>query len=198
MSPQSSSSAGTDAVLRTADILFSAAGLIVAAPIVLGCMIAIRATSEGPAIFAQERVGRGKRTFTCYKLRTMKQGTRSAASHDIGESAVTPLGRFLRRVKLDELPQLLNVLKGEMSFVGPRPCLPSQHELIEARDVRGLYSLRPGITGPAQVLGVDMSDPDRLAELDTRWLSRSVGRYLQLIIMTGTGHGRGDRVNASA
>jgi lipopolysaccharide/colanic/teichoic acid biosynthesis glycosyltransferase len=110
---------------------------------------------------------------------------------------VTGFGAFLRRTKLDELPQLWNVLVGDMSLVGPRPCLPNQAELIGARDARGIYVLRPGITGPAQVQGVDMSNPERLAQLDATWLDeRSVHSYLALIVLTVRGRGRGDRVRA--
>jgi len=173
------------------------AGLVVAVPLLLICLPIISLTSAGAPIFAQQRVGRQQRHFTCYKLRTMRLGTVSAASHEVPATAVTPFGAFLRRSKLDELPQLWNVLVGEMSLVGPRPCLPSQTALIAARDARGVFSLRPGITGPAQVLGVDMSDPEQLSRLDQTWLqNRSVRAYLALIALTLIGRGRGDRVRA--
>ena len=99
----------------------------------------------------------------------MYRTTLSAASHETPASAVTPLGRRLRALKLDELPQLWNVLKGEMSLVGPRPCLPSQTVLVDEREKRGVLAIRPGITGKAQVMGVDMSDPARLAEIDASY-----------------------------
>jgi len=110
---------------------------------------------------------------------------------------VTPLGRWLRRLKLDELPQLWNVLRGDMSLVGPRPCLPSQTELIAERRARGVYALRPGITGVAQVAGVDMSDPPRLAALDATYLATvSAAADLRLLLATVRGAGRGDRIRA--
>src|SRR5690242_15762501 len=105
---------------RTFDFLTSAAGLAWAAWLILALVVATRLTSPGPGILAQKRVGQGKTLFTCYKLRTMYSGTRLAGTHEISATAVTPLGVWLRWLKLDELPQLWNVLKGEMSIVGPR------------------------------------------------------------------------------
>jgi len=173
---------------------------ILAAPfaivVIAFCAIAIRATSPGPAILRQQRVGRHSKRFTCYKLRTMRTGTAVAPSHQVSVSAVTPVGRHLRRLKLDELPQLINIVRGDMSFVGPRPCLPSQKELIEARRALGVDAIRPGITGISQVNGVDMSDPERLARLDATYLMRiSLRTDLALIAATALGSGRGDRVS---
>jgi len=117
----------------------------------------------------------------------------------MGASAVTPLGRHLRRLKLDELPQLWNILRGEMSFVGPRPCLPSQTALVKARRRHGLDRLRPGITGISQVAGVDMSDPERLATLDATYLQNmSLGTDIRLILATVLGAGQGDRVQSKS
>jgi O-antigen biosynthesis protein WbqP len=135
------------------------------------CRGAIRSTSEGPALFRQVRVGRDEKPFVCLKLRTMYAGTPSVPTHDAPAAAATRLGLVLRRWKLDELPQLWNVLVGEMSLVGPRPCLPSQHELIAERRRRGVFSIRPGVTGLAQVSGVDMSDPVGCAALDARYMA---------------------------
>jgi len=105
------------------------------------------------------------------------------------------LGRFLRRTKLDELPQLWNVLKGELSLVGPRPCLFNQTELIEERASRGVFAARPGITGLAQIIGIDMSTPRLLAETDARMLQRlGLAAYFTYITKTVTGAGRGDRI----
>ncbi|MEC5325919.1 sugar transferase [Aurantimonas sp. A3-2-R12] len=137
----------------TLDFFLSLIALVASAPVILGCMIAIRFTSLGPAIFRQVRVGRNEKPFTCFNLRTMYANTGDWPSHEADEAAITPFGRNLRRTKLDELPQLWNILTGDMSSVGPRPCLPSQKALIDARRARGLYSIRPGITGVSQIAG---------------------------------------------
>lgn len=127
----------------------------------------------------------------------MRADTTSAPSHMTSATAVTPLGRYLRRFKVDELPQLWNIIRGEMSFVGPRPCLPSQIELIEARRKLGLNEILPGITGVSQVAGVDMSDPKRLAYLDATYLrDMTIQNDLNLIRKTALGSGRGDRVSS--
>jgi lipopolysaccharide/colanic/teichoic acid biosynthesis glycosyltransferase len=125
----------------------------------------------------------------------MKKDTASVASHLASANAITPFGHFLRRTKLDELPQLWNVLKGEMSLVGPRPCLFNQEELIDERESRGVLSARPGITGLAQVNDIDMSTPRLLAETDQKMLKNlTVGAYFKYIFMTVAGKGAGDRV----
>lgn len=183
---------------RIFDAAFAFLGLLATMPVVMICAVIISLTSPGPPIFAQPRVGRYRRPFTCYKLRTMRRGTISAASHEVSPSAVTPFGGILRRIKLDELPQLWNVLLGEMSLVGPRPCLPTQIALISAREARGVYSLRPGITGPAQVRGVDMSHPEKLAQVDETWLlDHSLRAYFRFVVLTIIGRGRGDRVRVA-
>lgn len=178
---------------RAFDLVLAIVALPFAAVLILACAIAIRLTSPGPAIFRQVRVGRNEVPFVCLKLRTMRTETPDLPSHQVNVSAITPIGRFLRRSKLDELPQLWNILKGEMSLVGPRPCLPTQVELIRARRSHGLAGLRPGVTGVAQVEGVDMSDPERLAALDATYLTdMSVAADLRLILRTVGGSGRGD------
>lgn len=183
------------AVLRILDVCIALPVLVASLPILLVCLIVVRTNSTGPGIFRQKRVGKGHRIFICYKLRTMKLETRSVASHEVSISAITTVGGFLRRTKLDELPQLVNVMRGEMSLVGPRPCLPTQAELIAAREERGVYGVRPGITGPAQIKGVDMSTPQVLAALDAKWLSDGTVRsYLACVIQTALGGGHGDRV----
>jgi len=182
---------------RAFDLVLVLLALPFAALLVLIFGVVVRLTSPGPAIFRQARVGRGERPFICLKLRTMRTDTRNAPSHEVGASGVTPIGSFLRRTKVDELPQLWNILLGNMSFVGPRPCLPSQTALITARRGYGLQAIRPGITGVAQVAGVDMSDPERLAALDATYLAdMSLERDLRLILATLRGAGRGDRLDA--
>ena len=161
-------------------------------PIFLIVIVAIRLQSPGPAVFKQVRVGQNGRPFTCYKLRTMYTGTSDVPTHLVAASAVTALGEHLRRFKIDELPQLCNVLIGDMSLVGPRPCLPSQTELVEARRKLGVLAVRPGITGLAQINGIDMSDANRLAEIDARYVrTQSLSGDFRLIWATLRGQGIG-------
>jgi len=182
---------------RVFDVVLSAIALLGSSWLIILLIAMVRLSSPGPGLFAQERVGRGRKYFICYKLRTMYVETPSAATHDTSVSSVTALGRRLRRLKMDELPQLWNVLKGEMSFVGPRPCLPIQRELIDERQKRGVFDLRPGITGLAQVQGIDMSDPRRLAEVDATYMKKQNLMFdFLLIVRTVTGSGRGDRVRS--
>lgn len=182
---------------RAFDFSAAFAGLIAVAPLIVWIGFAIRRDSEGPAIFVQDRVGRNGIIFRCYKLRTMYSDTGNVPTHMADSSRVTPLGARLRRTKLDELPQLWNILRGEMSFVGPRPCLPSQTELIEERHKRGVLATIPGITGVAQVEGIDMSDPLRLAEKEAEYLyTASLMTDIGLIWRTlFKREGQGDRVN---
>lgn len=181
-------------LLRLLDIVFSLTGLVLGFP-VLVLLTIIGLFDTGSPVFRQERVGRFKKPFTLVKFRTMKPDTASVASHLASASAITPFGGFLRRTKLDELPQLWNVLKGEMSLVGPRPCLFNQQELISEREQRGVFNHRPGITGLAQVNDIDMSTPVLLAETDQRMLQKlTVSDYFKFILMTVAGKGAGDRV----
>lgn len=181
-------------MIRIFDVLFSLLGLTLGAPVlVLLCVIGLFDT--GSPIFRQERVGRRKKPFTLVKFRTMALDTDSVASHLANSASITKFGKFLRRTKLDELPQLWNVLKGEMSLVGPRPCLFSQKELIAERDERGVLNARPGITGLAQINDIDMSTPTLLAETDAKMLADiSVKLYFRYILLTIIGKGAGDRV----
>lgn len=155
----------------------------------------IRLDSAGPAIFAQRRVGRGGRPFTCYKFRTMQAGTVEVATHHIGGQSVTRIGRLLRRSKLDELPQAFNILRNEMSLVGPRPCLPVQTELVAERAMRGVLDLKPGVTGLAQINDIDMSDPRVLAMWDARYAAfRTLLLDVVILVRTILGKGAGDRI----
>lgn len=180
---------------RTFDIVLAIVLAPFACVLCALCVVAIRLEGEGPAIFRQVRVGRQRKPFTLFKLRTMTVGTGDRASHEVSHSQITRLGAFLRKAKLDELPQILNVLKGDMSFVGPRPCLPSQHLLVSEREKRGVYRIRPGITGPAQVAGIDMSTPVELAEADAGYArSCNLPDDLKYIFLTAAGRGNGDAV----
>ncbi|MBZ9768453.1 sugar transferase [Mesorhizobium sp. CA6] len=170
---------------RALDLAVAVPMLALASPVLLVAMLAIRATSTGPAIFSQIRVGRGGALFACHKLRTMYRETPSLPTHEAPSGSVTAVGKVLRATKIDELPQLWNVLKGEMSLVGPRPCLPTQAELIERRKELGVLTALPGITGLAQVKGIDMSDPRLCAETDAAYV-KAASTGLDLKILLGT------------
>ena len=181
-------------MIRIFDFVFSLLGLVFGFP-VLVVLVIIGLFDTGSPIFRQVRVGRNQKPFTLVKFRTMKVDTASVATHLASSASITRFGHFLRKTKLDELPQLWNVLKGEMSLVGPRPCLFNQHELIEERAKRGVFEARPGITGLAQVNEIDMSTPELLAETDARMLrSLNSAAYFRYIFMTVAGKGAGDRV----
>ncbi|WP_412033939.1 sugar transferase [Mesorhizobium sp. B263B2A] len=173
---------------RVLDVAVAAPMLVMTAPVLIVVMLAIRATSAGPAIFSQIRVGQDGILFACHKLRTMHKETPSLPTHEASASSVTAIGKALRATKIDELPQLWNVLKGEMSLVGPRPCLPTQTELIERRRELGVLALLPGITGLAQIKGIDMSEPALCAETDAAYVKESVSIGLDLKILLGTFH----------
>jgi O-antigen biosynthesis protein WbqP len=177
---------------RTFDLLAALALLLVCSPFLLVFLIVIRLQNPGSPIFRQQRVGKDGRVFTLFKLRTMYSGTADMPTHQVVASSVTPFGNQLRRFKIDELPQLVNVVAGEMSLVGPRPCLPTQTDLVEARRKLGVLGVLPGITGLAQVNGIDMSDARRLSEIDAQYVrTQSLVGDLKLILATLRGHGVG-------
>jgi len=181
-------------MLRVFDFLFSFFGLLFGFPVLLVIFL-IGLFDTGSPLFVQERVGRRKKPFKLVKFRTMSKDTASVASHLASSASITKLGAFLRRTKLDELPQIWNVLMGDMSLVGPRPSLFNQEELITERDALGVYSLRPGVTGLAQIKGIDMSTPELLAKTDAKMISTlSVANYFKYIFLTFSGKGQGDRV----
>lgn len=181
-------------LIRILDFLMAFFGLIATLPILVIITI-IGYFDTGSPIFIQQRVGKNKKPFKLIKFRTMSVDTKSVASHLASTASITKLGRFLRKSKIDELPQLINVIKGEMSFVGPRPNLFNQEELISERDSRGVYSVLPGITGLAQVNTIDMSTPELLAETDLKMISTlTLKSYFKYILQTATGSGSGDRI----
>ncbi len=181
-------------MIRLLDIFFAVFGLLLGLPLLL-ILTVIGWLDTGSPLFCQKRVGRGQQLFTLVKFRTMRIGTADVATHLASASSITSFGHFLRRTKLDELPQLWNVLKGEMSLVGPRPCLPNQHELIAARAAARVFAVRPGITGLAQVQGIDMSVPERLAQVDAEMInSMNLRSYFKYILQTVLGSGSGDRI----
>lgn len=172
------------------DYIFSIFIILLIWPLLL--LILIVCTLDlGSPLFIQKRVGKNKKKFNLIKFRTMRIGTPSVASHEVNSSYVTKTGRILRKFKLDELPQLINVLRGEMSLVGPRPNLPSQDYLIEERDKYNLYQFKPGITGLSQINKIDMSNPEILAKSDNRMMAKmnqvSYFRYLFKTIFRSKG-----------
>ncbi len=181
-------------MIRILDFLAAFFGLLFLWPVLL-IVTVIGLFDTGSPIFIQERVGRNKKPFNLIKFRTMSVETKSVASHLANNSSITKLGAFLRKTKIDELPQLINVLKGEMSLVGPRPNLFNQEELIKERDVLRVYDVLPGVTGLAQVQNIDMSTPELLAKTDRKMIDTlTVKSYFKYILMTATGSGSGDAV----
>ena len=182
-------------MIRIFDILFSSLGLVLLSPILIVLMI-IGYFDTGSPIFRQERVGKGRRAYRLRKFRSMHMNAPSVATHLASASSITPFGSFLRKSKLDELPQLWNVFVGDMSLVGPRPNLFNQEELINERDSRGVYSVRPGITGLAQINKIDMSTPHLLAETDAKMIQElNALSYFKYILLTVFGKGFGDRIS---
>ena len=184
-------------LLRTLDIGLALTGIVFSMPIMLLIYI-IGLLDNGSPLFFQQRVGKDQKLFTLIKFRTMDIHTHSVGTHLVDSNSITRLGHFLRKTKFDELPQLFNVLVGQMSLVGPRPCLPNQTELISERSQRGVFEVRPGITGLAQINDIDMSTPRKLARYDKLMVNRMYPKlYIKLIITTAFGKGRGDRVRIS-
>ncbi|MDN2480001.1 sugar transferase [Vibrio agarivorans] len=181
-------------MIRILDFLAAFLGLFFLWPVLLIVTI-VGFFDTGSPIFVQERVGRNKKPFKLVKFRTMSVETKSVASHLASNASITKLGSFLRKTKIDELPQLINVVKGEMSLVGPRPNLFNQEELIKEREAQGVYDVLPGITGLAQVQNIDMSTPELLAKTDKQMIDTlTLKDYFKYILMTATGSGSGDAV----
>lgn len=181
-------------MIRVIDFLVAFLGLFFLWPVLLIITI-IGLFDTGSPIFVQERVGRDKKPFKLIKFRTMSVDTKSVASHLANTDSITKLGVFLRKTKIDELPQLINVVKGEMSLVGPRPNLLNQEELIKQREALGVYDVLPGITGLAQVKNIDMSTPDLLAKTDKKMIDTLTLRdYFKYILTTIMGSGSGDAI----
>ena len=181
-------------MIRLLDFVFSLTGLVFGFPFLV-IIYAIGLFDTGSPLFRQNRVGKNKKPFVLVKFRTMSVDTASVASHLASTASITKMGGFLRKTKLDELPQLWNVLKGEMSLVGPRPGLFNQEELTQAREARGVFGVRPGITGLAQVNDIDMSTPELLAETDAKMIrDMNIKSYFKFIFQTVLGAGAGDRV----
>lgn len=179
---------------RIFDITFSIIGLTIFSPLLL-LILLVGFLDTGSPIFCQVRIGKNKKPFKLYKFRSMHKNTKSVSTHLVNYSSITKFGRILRKTKLDELPQLINVLIGDMSFVGPRPNLFNQEELIFERERLGVYKVVPGITGLSQINKVDMSTPKLLAETDSKMIQDlNIVNYFKYILSTATGKGFGDRV----
>jgi O-antigen biosynthesis protein WbqP len=181
-------------VIRTFDILISFLGLLILSPLLL-ILIILGYFDTGSPLLLQTRVGKDKQKFKLLKFRSMYLDTPSVATHLASTLSVTTYGSFLRKCKLDELPQLWNVFVGDMSLVGPRPNLLNQEDLIKERDSLGVYSIRPGITGLAQISQIDMSTPRLLAETDSMMINDlNIYKYFKYIFITIFGGGYGDRI----
>ena len=162
-------------VKRVLDFALALLALVALSPLLLAIAAAVALTSRGPVLFRQKRVGRGKKLFTIYKFRTMRvDAPKDSPTHLLKDPAayITPVGRVLRASSLDELPQLFNILKGEMALVGPRPALWNQDDLVAARDAVGANDVRPGLTGWAQINGRDELPIPVKARLDGEYVRR--------------------------
>ncbi|MEQ8105121.1 sugar transferase [Enterococcus faecalis] len=173
---------------RGIDFLLSLAGIIVLSPIILILCLAIKIDSKGPVIFKQKRVGKNKTHFYIYKFRTMKVDTpKETPTHLLSnpDFFITRVGKFLRKTSLDELPQLFNILKGDMAVIGPRPALWNQYDLIEERDMYHANDIRPGLTGLAQISGRDELEIDYKARLDGQYTA-NITPWMDLKCFFGT------------
>ena len=159
---------------RFFDIIISLFGLIILSPLLALTCVVIFIDDGLPVVFRQKRVGRNSKPFTIYKFRTMKKGTRSAATGELSESdeQITKSGRVLRKTSVDELLQLINVLNGTMSIVGPRPLIPEEKEIHALRERYGVYKVRPGVTGWAQINGRDALDDETKALYDKEYVEK--------------------------
>ena len=165
--------------------IISVVGLIVLLPLLIMVSLFILLEDGFPIFFKQQRLGLNQKIFTIYKLRTLTKNSPQVGTHDLDESFKLKTGKVIRAMKLDEFPQLINVIKGELNLVGPRPGLSSQIELKKSREIHGIFEVAPGITGLSQILGYDMSNPEKLAEIDKIYILNNTVR-LNLIILLGT------------
>ena len=171
-------------MIRLLDLVLSILGIFILIPIIPFIYFAAR-IDTGSGIFNQLRIGKDQKSFFIYKFRTMKINTPSKATHLIKKKNVTKFGNFLRSTKLDEILQLYNVLLGEMSLVGPRPCLINQKKLITERKKRGVFKSKPGITGLAQINGVTMKNPILLAKTDSTMIKEmNLFNYFKYILIS--------------
>jgi O-antigen biosynthesis protein WbqP len=171
-------------MIRLFDFLLSFFGIIILSPVLILLWI-VGLYENGSPLFKQQRVGHYQKLFYLIKFRSMRINIKSVATHLIDSQMITPYGYFLRRTKLDEIPQLINVLLGDMSLVGPRPCLFNQRKLISERKKRGVFKVRPGITGFSQISGINMKTPTLLAKTDQKMIKEmSLFNYFYYIFKT--------------
>lgn len=172
---------------RVFDFIISLFALIILSPLFLLISLIILIGDGKPVLFRQKRVGKNNELFTIYKFRTMKRGTENVASGKLenANAKITKFGRILRATSIDELPQLLNILNGTMSLVGPRPLIPEETEIRELREKYNVYTIRPGITGWAQVNGRDNISLEQKALLDKEYVEKqSLGFDIKILVMT--------------
>lgn len=188
---------------RFFDIICSLLAIIVLSPVMLITALIIAATDGLPVVFKQQRVGLGNKNFTIRKFRSMKVGTKNVATKDFGDSDshITPFGKFMRKTSLDELPQLINILEGTMSFVGPRPLIPEETEIREMRAAKNVYSVRPGVTGLAQVNGRDLMSEEEKVNWDAQYVeNRSFLGDIKIlfktvkVVLSGEGYAEGSEI----
>jgi len=160
-------------------------GLLVISPFLFFAAIAIIIEDGMPFLFIQERIGKNQLIFKIIKIRTLKIGAPNTGTHQLENEYKLKCGKLIRKIKLDEFPQLINVLKGDINLIGPRPGLVSQIDLTQNRNANGIYDIKPGITGLSQVLGYDMSDPSKLAEIDKMYIQKQ-SLYLNFLILIST------------
>jgi len=160
-------------------------GLLIIAPIICIVSIAVMLEDGYPFFFKQKRIGLDQKTFTIYKVRTLKKNAPQVGTHDLSDDFKLKTGKIIRKFKLDEFPQLINVLKGDINLIGPRPGLISQTELEDARLLHGIHKIKPGITGLSQILGYDMSNPQLLAQIDLQYIKNKSFK-IDMIILIAT------------
>ncbi len=172
---------------RLFDFVLSTISLIIFSPVIIILSVIIKINSKGPVLFKQRRIGLNGKEFTIYKFRSMRIDTPNVSTEKLGDPAlyITSVGAFLRKTSLDELPQLLNIFKGDMSIVGPRPALYNQYDLIEKRENQEIHSIRPGLTGYAQVMGRDFLSDDKKVEYDKNYLE-NMSFVLDIVIIFKT------------
>ncbi|MDJ0712936.1 MAG: sugar transferase [Prochloraceae cyanobacterium] len=173
---------------RLSDIILAGTALLVMSPLLVLVLVAIRLQDGDPALFRQQRVGENGRSFEILKFRSMTVNTENVPSADAVSLKITPIGKFIRRTNIDELPQLINILRGEMSIVGPRPALPSQTQLCTMRDENGAKACKPGLTGLAQINSYNGMPESEKAEWDGKYAANISFLQDLLIILKTFGY----------